>query len=133
MILRRNRRAARRTAFTLVEMLVVVAIIVVLAGIAVPTTLYVLDGAKRDAAQSQCKHLAQAVHMYMADQTNNPSGAVPTSWDEVINDPKIGLNADALKDPWGNQYQLVVPTQHNSKDGFDVLCTCGGGDPVGSW
>ena len=120
-------------AFTLTEMLVVVAIIVVLAGIAVPTTLYVLDGVKRDTAQSQCKHLAETVRMYKNDQTNNPSGQLPGTWDDIINDPKIGLNPDALRDPWGGQYHLTVPSQHNSRDGFDVSCDCGGGDPVGSW
>ena len=133
MILRKSERSLRRVAFTLTEMLVVVAIIVVLAGIAVPTTLYVLDGAKRDLAQTQCKHLAEAVRMYMHDQTNNPSGAPPSSWDDIVNDPKIGLNTDALRDPWGGQYHYVTPSAHNSKDGFDVSCDCGGGEPVGNW
>ena len=133
MILRKTERTGRRVAFTLTEMLVVVAIIVVLAGIAVPTTLYVLDGAKRDAAQAKCKDLAHAVEIYMHDQTNNPGGALPASWDDIINDPKIGLNPDALKDPWGGQYQFVTPSQHGNKLNFDVMCTCGGGDPVGNW
>jgi len=134
MILRKSERARRRIAFTLTEMLVVVAIIVVLAGIAVPTTLHVLDGAKRDAASAACKNLAHTVEMYMHDQTNNPSGQLPGSWQDIIDDPKIGLNPDALKDPWGGQYQYVTPSQHGNRLNFDVICTCGGaGDPVGSW
>jgi prepilin-type N-terminal cleavage/methylation domain-containing protein len=133
MTLRRNRRALRRLAFTLTEILVVVAIIVVLASVAVPVTLGVMDGAKRDTAHVQCVHLAEAVHQYMVDQTNNPSGEVPDSFQQIIEDPKLQLNPQALKDPWGGEYQLVKPSQHNSRDGFDVQCNPPGGEPVGNW
>ena len=69
MILRTPKRRSSRDAFTLVEMLVVVAIIVVLAGIAVPITLSVLDSSKRDIAKSQCKGLlSHAVERYRMDE-----------------------------------------------------------------
>ena len=77
--------------------------------------------------------MATAVEAYKNDQTNNPSEQLPSSWDDIINDPKLGLNPDAIKDPWGGQYHLIVPSQHNNRLGFDVSCDCGGGEPVGNW
>ncbi len=134
MILRRNRRASRRSAFTLTEILVVVAIIVVLAGVAVPVIIGQMDSAKKSLAESQCKHLAEAVQAFIDDPRVNKAGDVPTSWDQIP-----GINPDALRDPWGGTYQLIVPSQHGHKEGpdqtgFDVQCDCGGhGDVVGNW
>lgn len=134
MILHSPKRRSSRNAFTLVEMLVVVAIIVVLAGIAVPTYLNVLDSSKRDLAKSQCKTLANAVLIYKNDQENNPEGALPTSWDEMLSNSRYGLNPDAIKDPWAHPYHLTVPSSHNNASGFDVWSDCNGSsEPVGNW
>ncbi len=76
MLLRKTERRPRsRAAFTLVEMLVVVAIIVVLAGIAVPITFSVYDSAQRDTASAVIKGtLAPAVERYRLDKEVNPEG-----------------------------------------------------------
>ena len=52
---RAETRSAKRAAFTLLEILVVVAIIVVLAAIAVPITLNVLGEQKKAIAQASMK------------------------------------------------------------------------------
>ena len=91
MTLRRNQRTSRRSAFTLVEMLVVVAIIVVLAGIAVPITFSVYDSAQRDTAQSVIKGtLAPAVERYRLDKDVNPEGNLPGSLNDLTTSAKPG-------------------------------------------
>ncbi len=93
-----------------------------------------VQSANRDAARAQCKDLAYRVRAYIDDPRLNPNGDVPTSWDQIPD-----INPEALRDPWGGQYQLVVPSQHGHTEGpdhtgFDVMCDCGGsGDVVGNW
>ena len=133
-----RKRKSRRIAFTLVEMLVVVAIILALAAIAVPITLNVLDSSKRDIARTQCKGvLSQAVVSYQLDSDANPDGGLPGSWADVKNSRKASLAPEATIDPWGREYHLAVPGTH-AKGGvtnqFDIWSDCGGsGDPVGNW
>jgi prepilin-type N-terminal cleavage/methylation domain-containing protein/prepilin-type processing-associated H-X9-DG protein len=63
---------ARRNAFTLVELLVVIAIIGVLIGLLLPAVQSARESARRNACSNNVKQLALAVHKY-AD--NNASGA----------------------------------------------------------
>jgi general secretion pathway protein G len=134
MIAHTPRRKSSRSAFTLTEMLVVVAIILALAAIAVPITFSVLDSSKRDIAKSQIKGiLVPAVGRYRMDSENNPGGDLPGSLQDLVNSPKAGLKADQLNDPWGQPYQYSPQTQHGNQDGFDIWSNAGGGQPVGNW
>jgi prepilin-type N-terminal cleavage/methylation domain-containing protein len=138
MIARTPRRRSARSAFTLTEMLVVVAIILALAAIAVPITLGVLDSSRRDIAKSQCKGvLKQSILAYQIDSDVNTDGVLPQSWDEVMQSKKASLSPEALNDPWGHQYHLTVPGSHavnGVPNEFDIWSDCGGaGDPVGNW
>ncbi len=138
MLIPTQKRKASRLAFTLVEMLVVVAIILALAAIAVPITLNVLDSARRDIARTQCRGvLSQAVTSYQLDSDVNPDGGLPSSWADVMASRKASLAPEATTDPWGREYHLTVPGSH-AKAGvtnqFDIWSDCGGaGDPVGNW
>ena len=138
MLVPTRKRKPSRLAFTLVEMLVVVAIILALAAIAVPITLNVLDSSKRDIAKTQCKGvLSQAVVSYQIDSDANPDGGLPSSWEDVRNSQKASLTPEATIDPWGHEYHLTVPGTH-SKAGvpnqFDIWSDCGGsGTQVGNW
>jgi general secretion pathway protein G len=134
MLVPTQKRKSSRGAFTLVEMLVVVAIILALAAIAVPITLGVLDSSKRDIAKSQCKGiLPSAVIAYKLDEDVS-GGSLPASWDDVLKSQKASLKPEAVMDPWQRRYHLDVPSQHNNSDGFDVWSDCGGsGQPAGNW
>jgi general secretion pathway protein G len=109
-------RTNARPAFTLTELLVVVAIIVVLAGVAVPITLNVLSQAKVDVAHAHMKGtLAPAVKQYALQQ-----GAVPPSGSmATFLAPPNGLGSlqmDHIIDPWGREYQVI--TQGDDPDSF---------------
>jgi general secretion pathway protein G len=103
-------RATRRAAFTLLEVLVVVAILVILAGVGVVATTRYLEDARKSKAQMACQGIYQAMENYK----NNPANTTndyPSSLGELIN-PSIGGTGflkngqQDLIDPWGQQYQM---------------------------
>ena len=77
-----QRRATRRAAFTLIEVLVVVAILVILAGVGIVAYMRYLEDAKKTQAQLQCKSLAEACEAYYLNpQSGN---TYPTSWQDLL-------------------------------------------------
>jgi general secretion pathway protein G len=129
MLVRQAPKAASRTGFTLVEMLVVVAIIVILAGVAVPITLGVLDEARKDTARTNIAHIVQAINTYRIKNQDN----FPSSLEELAVDPRVGLKADQLLDPWGKEFQFSPTSSHGSSDGFDVWTVAKDGEMIGNW
>jgi len=130
MVARTPRRRSGRSAFTLTEMLVVVAIILALAAIAVPITFSVLDSSKRDIAKAQITgQLVPAVMRYKLD-TEVSEGNLPNSLDDLMNSPKAGITANQLVDPWGQPYQFSAQSSHGNE--FDIFSQ-GNGRPVGNW
>jgi general secretion pathway protein G len=106
----RRRPLARRTAFTLLEVLVVVAILVILAGVGVVGTTRYLEDARKSKAQLACQGISQAITAYMQNPAN-PSGDPPSGLQDLLQPPFGGTGylkngAQDLIDPWGNQYQL---------------------------
>ena len=103
MILQRSSRSvARRSAFTLLEVLVVVAIILVLASVATVSVMQLLKDSKGDAAKMNAVNLEKSVQTYIL---KNPDLPPPQDINDVIkyvdgNDPS------KLIDPWGAPYQI---------------------------
>src|SRR5262245_34477532 len=98
----------RRNAFTLMEVLVVVAILVVLAGIGIGVVYY-LDSAKDRLALVQIKNIENAVESY---KTLN--GVYPDSL-EILTEPELDkpapLSRQQIIDPWNHQYQYDPNTR----------------------
>jgi general secretion pathway protein G len=108
MIKRRVARAVVRGGFTLMEMLVVVAILVVLAGAAVPIYLNYLEQAKVDRAKSDVETLAKAVEAYKVQNEDWPQSLATLTQPS----PKTGkatLTPENLLDPWERPYQYAPP------------------------
>jgi len=108
-------RTARRSAFTLLEVLVVVAILVILATVASIAVTRNLDDARKSKAQLQCAAIAKAMESYYINQ--NSGNQYPTSLQELVTPPWGGTSflndpqADMI-DPWGQQFQ-IQQTQAN--------------------
>lgn len=112
----------RQSGFTLVELLVVLAILGLLVAIASPQVLKYLSRAKVDTAQIEIKNLSAALDLYMIDVGRYPTqqeglaalitnpGGLPT-W----HGPYLKATAVPL-DPWGHPYQYRIPGQHGDYD-----------------
>jgi general secretion pathway protein G len=123
--------------FTLVELLVVLAILGMLVAVATPQVLKYLGRAKIDTAQIEIKSLTTGVDLFLIDVgryptqqegllalVTNPGGVA--SW----NGPYLKANSVPL-DPWGHPYQYRMPGQHGDYDVF-TLGPDGTGAPPGA-
>src|SRR5438552_10385976 len=93
----------KRRGFTLMELLVVVAIIVVLGGVGVFYFLPQLNKSKEDVAKQKARDIAKACGIYA---TNN-GGTYPPNLQALTvqseNGPAV-LPPDGIMDPWGKEY-----------------------------
>ncbi len=117
----------RRKGFTLIELMVVVAILGILALIVVPKFLGRQEEAQRTAAVVQINNFKVALSMFKLDNgffpttgqglqalVKKPAGEPePKRWKEG------GYLARIPKDPWGNDYIYISPGIH-SKD-YDII------------
>lgn len=103
-------RAVRRAAFTLMEMLVVVAIIVIIAGMAVPAVMGYLEQAKFDTAKSQILQLLRAAEAYEARHSELPPNLAVLCESDGTSRAVIQLKD--LKDPWGGDYIYEPQNRH---------------------
>jgi general secretion pathway protein G len=90
-----------KSAFTLVELLVVVAIIGTLSAGAVIGVPRILENSRRTAAQSQLQTLRTAIDQYNMDTKKYPETLAVLVEGEK---PYIEGGQDSLVDPWGNDY-----------------------------
>jgi len=97
----RNRSVARRSAFTLLEVLVVVAIILVLASVATVAVLQIQKENKVDAAKMNAINLEKALKTYTLKNDGNP----PQSIQDILRYVDGG-DPNQLMDPCGQQYQI---------------------------
>jgi general secretion pathway protein G len=112
--------------FTLIEVLVVIAILGILAAMIVPKIMGRPDEARRIAARQDVATLMQAMKLYRLDNGRYPSSdqglkalvEKPTV-EPVPNNWKPGGYLERLpNDPWDNPYQYLNPGVHGEIDIF---------------
>ena len=119
-------RDERIRGFTLLELLVVLAILGLLAAVIGPQVLRYLGSSKSQTASVQSKNIVAALNLYKLDVGNFPTkeqglGALmkaPASapfW----NGPYLP-DQGALVDPWKNPYQMKVPGDHGEVDVYSL-------------
>jgi len=123
-IARETSRRAANDGFTLVELLVVLAIIGLIAAIATPQVLRYLETVKIDTTKAQIKSFENALELYYLDTGQYPSSeeglaaltTKPASA-RVWNGPYI-KNAGSFQDAWSTPYQYKSPAESKP---FQVL------------
>jgi general secretion pathway protein G len=112
--------------FTLIELMVVIAILGILAALVAPNILGRKDEAMRVAAMTDIRNIEQALKMFYIDNGFYPSteqglqalleqpaiGRIPTKW-------KGPYLEKEPKDPWGNRYAYFSPGLQRKE--FDIV------------
>jgi len=127
-----NHKRIRRTAFTLMEVLVVVAILVVLAGIGIGVYRY-LDDSKEKIALAGAKNLETAANSYKLDHGDFPESLA------ILAQPSDGkpayLEEKSLYDPWNRPF--VYDPHQQSRTGMPLIysqgANPGSSPPIRNW
>lgn len=116
-----KRVKAGQCGFTLIEILIVVAIIGLIAALIGPNLIGRLESSKEEIAKAQVEMLSSAVLSFMLDLKR-----FPNTIDELVNstDPLWRgpyLSKQRLpKDPWGRDYQYKCPGDHGPFDLYSL-------------
>jgi general secretion pathway protein G len=127
-----------QAGFTLIELMVVIVILGLLAGVIIPRFMGETDKAKVATTKMQIASLESALKMYKLDNGSYPSteqglqalveaptaGNLPTNWRKggYLEKGKVP------KDPWKNDYIYICPGSHGD---FDLSSYGADGEPGG--
>jgi general secretion pathway protein G len=139
-----NFRRRAEHGFTLLELLVVLAIMGMLAAIIAPQVIRYLGTSRTQTAKVQIQYVMQGLELFRVDVGRYPTqqeglealvNATPSApnW----NGPYLKKES-ALQDPWGNPYFYQVPGQHGEVDVYSLGSDkapggTGEAQDVGSW
>jgi general secretion pathway protein G len=132
-----------RHAFTLVELLLVLSILALLAGIVLPKFVGQGEKAKVKAAITQLDNFKTALNLFEVENGHYPKGK--NGLNDLMVKPRDAtsewhkyLDADALPlDPWQHPYVYECPGRHNT-DSFDLSSAgpdgqLGNADDINNW
>jgi general secretion pathway protein G len=121
----------KKSYFTLMEMVIVIAIIALLAAIVTPMYFKHVKQARVTTTRTQISMFGQCIMDYQLD-----TGTYPQSLQDLVTNGSDNkkwngpyLNAKTIPlDPWGNKYVYTVPGQHGAYD----IYSYGPGGPSGN-
>jgi general secretion pathway protein G len=124
-------------AFTLVELLLVLTILAILAGIVLPNMIHHSSDAKVTAAQVQISSMENALGVYEVQNGCFPAGrdglqALRQKPHDAPNWRGPYMSKDIPPDPWGKAYVYEFPGRHNPIS-YDLYATGPDGSVYGNW
>ena len=135
-------RQTLQRGFTLIEIMVVIAILGIMAAVVVPKLVGHTETAKISAAKQDIANIKQALILYKLDNGRYPTteqGLQALVTKPTSGPPAKGWKADGYleklpKDPWSNAYLYLNPGVHGE---YDVFSYGASGQPgegnIGSW
>lgn len=137
-----KRKSRNRSAFTLMEVLLVLAILLVIMGLVVPKLLGRQKTANEDATRISIEGLSQAIKLYSLDHDGNPPSTsdglkvlmAPGKKDSRWKGPYL---EKPPQDAWGTPLQYRSPGSKNAQ-GYDIVSAGpdrnhGTADDIGNW
>lgn len=124
--------------FTLIELMVVIVILGILAGLIVPRIMSRPEEARQAKARIQIESLETALKLYKLDNGSYPS--TEQGLQALVEHPEVGNlpgkwrkggyleKGKAPKDPWDNEYIYLSPGIH---DDYDIISYGADGEPGG--
>lgn len=118
----------RRSGFSLIEIVVGGAILMLLSGVAVPMVAERVDQGKIERAQAECDAIVRAIVLYKSEHGHYPGGAQEDPSNNYQGPGKMGFVALSVDlggssskfddfefgvDPWGNPYCYHIYTKSN--------------------
>ena len=112
--------------FTLIELMVVIVILGILAGLIIPRIMGRPDEARRAKARIQLEAIETALKLYKLDNGNYP--ATEQGLQALVEAPSVGTlpknwrqggyleRGKVPKDPWDNDYVYLCPGVHGEYD-----------------
>ncbi len=132
--------ASARSAFTLVELLLVLVILGILAAVVIPKFSGRTEQAKEQAARTQLTTFRTALDAYEVDNGGYPRGR--NGLQDLIVQPRDAQNwrgpylqTDRIpQDPWGGEYIYECPGKHNPSS-YDLSSAGppGANSPIANW
>ncbi len=138
-------RIPRSHGFTLLEMLIVIALIMVLAGLMIPAFFKVKNGAKAKRAQIEARVIGSAIRAYKLQEKKFPApsgdlgGGVDLTYGvgdrdnsevmsilrdatpPVLDVNKLRWDSDNVINPYDNQYRITLDLDYDGKIGGDYV------------
>jgi len=128
----------REKGFTLIELMVVIVILGILAGLIVPRIMGRPDEARQAKARIQIESLETALKLYKLDTGNYPT--TEQGLQALVEPPAVGAQASnwrqggylekgkVPKDPWDHDFIYLSPGIHGD---YDLSCRGADGEPGG--
>ncbi len=123
-----SRERAAADGFTFIEIIVVVAVLMILAGMAVPMSGRIVSKNRYAVTETEMQRLSDALKASLSE-----TGSWPSSLDELVDDGFIGggfTPEEATTDAWGNAYQYSSSGETASLTSFGPDAGSGGGDDI---
>lgn len=128
MLQRIRSRRGRLSGFTLIEVMVVVAILAILAAVVVPRVMDEPAKARQAKVKQDIRAIESALDLYKLDNYRYPTTdqglqalvEKPTSGPEPDNYKEGGYLRELPRDPWGNRYQYLNPGEHGEVDIYSL-------------
>lgn len=121
-----NKSRYRQAGFTLLELLVVLAIMGLLAAIVGPQVIRYLGSSKTQTASVQSKNIVAALNLFRLDAGRYPvqqeglSALVKAPASVPLWNGPYLPDMSALNDPWGKPYQMQIPGKHGEVDVYSL-------------